>query len=398
MGLKTIVKKPCKLKLVKKLFLVILFFIPLIAQATPLYSPTWGFRLDLPEDYEYIDGDGRDRFSFVNPDGAVFDLVVYSAQPGRAAPYSSTEAMAADVQRRIGSSGDISTFDYNHKKAAIFDLAFINPADGRTPMNGWGLALELEGVQNREAPLLLALVYGPATRQDLMVLYLSVLDSIAPREADRFFPGPITEFAYPRETRVRYALWDLGEEALFYAEDEEASQALIEREFEVLKRYADSPFWEEAWIRYYRAVYRDSYERLANAAFIIERKFNAPNTDSRDFADLVLDWVQCFNYERNLEGSDFVNLVSAVLDGRGDCDTRAMLWALILNYSNIKAAIMVSPVYGHAMGLADLGGAGARFELEGKLLLVAETTDRIPIGLIAEDQSNTDYWLGIGFN
>jgi hypothetical protein len=397
MRLKTIVKKPCKVKLVKKLFLILLFFIPLIAQGTPLYSPTWGFALDLPEDFEYIDGDSRDRFSFANLDGAVLDLVVYSAQAGRAAPYSSVEALAADVQRRIGSSGDISVFDYHHKKAAIFDLSFMSPTDGRTRMDGWGLALELEGMQNREAPLLLALVYGPATRQDLMLLYLSVLDSIAPREADRLYPGPITEFAYPRETRVSYALWDLGEEALFYAEDEEASQALIEREFEVLKRYANSPFWEEAWIRYYRAVYKDSYERLGNAAFIIERKFNAPNTDSRDFAGLVLDWIQCFEYERNFEGSDFVNLVSAVLDGRGDCDSRAMLWALILNYSNIQAAMMVSPEYGHAMGLADLGGAGARFELEGKLLLVAETTARIPIGLIAEDQSNSDYWLGIRF-
>jgi hypothetical protein len=74
-----------------------------------------------------------------------------------------------------------------------------------------------------------------------------------------------------------------------------------------------------------------------------------------------------------------------------------MLWALILNYSNIQAAIMVSPEYGHAMGLADLSGAGARFELEGKPLLVAETTAQVPIGQIAEDQSNTDYWLGIRF-
>ncbi|MDR0312431.1 MAG: hypothetical protein LBI14_02415 [Treponema sp.] len=381
----------------KKLFLIILICIPLIAQATPLYSPTWGFSLDLPDDYMYTDGDGRDRFSFVSPDGAVLDLVVYYAQSGRAAPYSSVEAMAADVQRRIGSTGDVSVFDYHHKRAAIFDLTFINPADGRTYMNGWGLALELEGAQNGNAPLLLALSYGPAARQGLMMLHLSVLDSIAPREADRLYPGPITEFAYPRETRISYPIWDIGEEAWFYAEDEEASQALIEREFEVLLRYANSPYLEDAWIRYYRTIYKDSYERLANAAFIIERKLNAPNSDSRAYAGLVLDWIQCFEYERNFDGSDFVNLVSAVIDGRGDCDTRAMLWALILNYSNIQAAMMISPEYGHAMGLADLGGTGARFELEGRLLLVAETTARIPLGLIAEDMSNSDYWFGVRF-
>jgi hypothetical protein len=306
------------------------------------------------------------------------------------------EALAADVHRRIGSSGITETFDYHHKKAALFNLAFVNPADNRTQMAGWGLAIELTGGQT-PAALLLALAYSPATRQDLQILHLSVLGSIIPTDADVLYPGPITEFAYPRETRVRYPLWNLGEEAWFYAEDEEASQVLVDREFEVLKRYANGPFWEEAWIRFYRAIYRDSYERLGNAAFIIERKLNAPAVDDRDFAGLVLDWIQCFEYERNFEGSDFTNLVSAVLDGRGDCDSRAMLWALILNHANIQAAMMVSVEYSHAMGLADLGGPGARFSLEGKSLLVAETTARIPIGLIAEDQSNTNYWLGIRF-
>jgi hypothetical protein len=380
-----------------RIFLVILLlYIPLALQAEPIYSPTWGFRLDLPEDYVYTDGNSRDRFSFSSPDGAALDLGVYYAQTGRAAPYASVEALAADVQRRIRSSGDTETFDYHHKKAALFDLAFVNQADGRTQIAGWGLAIELTGGQT-PAPLLLALAYGPAARQDLQLLHLSVLDSIMPTEADRLYPGPITEFAYPRETRQRYPLWNLGEEAWFYAEDEEASQALVDREFEVLKRYASSPLLDEARIRFYRAIYRDSFDRLGNAAFIIERKLNVPAVSKRDYAGMVLDWVQRFEYERNLEGSDFTNLVSAAIDGRGDCDSRAMLWALILNHSNIQAAMMVSPQYGHAMGLADLGGAGARFELEGKSLLVAETTARVPIGLIAEDMSVTDYWLGIRF-
>jgi hypothetical protein len=263
-------------------------------------------------------------------------------------------------------------------------------------MTGWGLAIELTGRQN-PAPLLLALAYGPAARQNLQILHLSVLDSLMPTDADRLYPGPITEFAYPRETRVRYPLWNIGEEAWFYAEDEEASQDLVDREFEVLRRYANSPLWEEAWIRFYRAIYRDSYDRLRNAAFVIERKMNVPAVDERDFAGLVLDWIQCFAYERNPEGSDFTNLVSAVIGGRGDCDSRAMLWALILNHSNIQAAMMVSREYSHAMGLAELSGPGARFSLEGKSLLIAETTARVPIGLIAENQSVSDYWLGIRF-
>ena len=372
----------------KKLLLYLFLFIPVLLSAAPLYSPTWGFSLDLPEDYEYSDGDGRDRFSFRSHDDASLDLVVYA---GSASPYSSVEALAQDVQARLRNSGEISYFNYRNKKAAILELDFTL---NNFQMAGWGLAIQLNP---DEESLLLALAYGPAWREDLLLLHLSVLDSIAPAEEDRRYPGPITEFTYPRETRLALPLWGLGVEAWFYAEDEEAAQALIDREFGVLIRYADSPMWKEAWIRFYHAIYRDSYDRLANAAFIIERRLNVPPLQDRDFASLTLEWIQSFYYERNFGGSDFINLVSSVVDGRGDCDNRAMLWAIILNQANIPAAMMVSRDYSHAMALADLPGMGARFESEGKSWLVAETTENVSIGLIAADMSDPAGWIGITF-
>ena len=58
---------------------------------------------------------------------------------------------------------------------------------------------------------------------------------------------------------------------------------------------------------------------------------------------------------------------------------------------------MVSRNYSHAMGLAELPGSGAHFEVEGKRLLVAETTARVSIGLIGETVSEIEHWLGITF-
>jgi len=75
-----------------------------------------------------------------------------------------------------------------------------------------------------------------------------------------------------------------------------------------------------------------------------------------------------------------------------------MLWAIILNQANIPSAMMVSRPHSHAMGLADLPGAGARFELEGQKLLVAETTAKVSIGLIGENVSDIESWLGIPFD
>jgi hypothetical protein len=388
---------------IKKFLLRFFLLVPVVLGAAPLFSPTWGFALDLPEEYQYSGGDGKDRFSFTTAEGASLDLVVYPAS-GRNAPYPSVEALARDVRRRLSSMGETSFFEYRGKKAALLELVFSNPGgQGRTgALAGWGLCVELGRpagtAGNTRRPLLLALAYGPEEKEGLMAaLYLSALDSVAPEEGDKRFPGPVTEFSYPRKNRRLEPLASLNAEAWFYEEDAEASQALVDREFAVLKRSLPSPALNEARKRFYRMIYRDSWDRLADAAFVVERKLNVPLLENRDLAEQVLNWIQGFTYERDLMGSDFVNLVSAVREGRGDCDSRAMLWALILNQADIPAAIMISPELGHAMGLAELPGPGAHFETDGKNWLVAETTARVALGLIAEDYSEIRKWMGIVF-
>jgi hypothetical protein len=173
---------------------------------------------------------------------------------------------------------------------------------------------------------------------------------------------------------------------------------LIDGDFRVLRAFANSPVWLRAWVRALRAIARDSFDRLADIAFQVERKLNVPAREDRDLANQALQWVQSFAYERDFLGSDFINLVSAATDGRGDCDSNAMLWAVIMNQANIRSGIMVSRYYSHAMGLVDLPGSGARFEMEGQRFLVAETTAKVPIGLIGETVSDIEYWLGILFD
>jgi hypothetical protein len=373
--------------------LFFVFFCPFIFSA-PLYSPTWGFSLDLPEGYEYTGGDGKNRFSFGNAGGAKFDVVVYHAEAGKSAPYASLEALMSDVYNRLNNNtGEVDIFNYRQKEIRIMELSFLLAGAG--PMSGWALCLESPAAGPR--PMFLAMAYGPAEKEYLHALHLSALDSIAPEEGDKLAPGPITEFAYPRETRVQAPLFGLGVNALMYEEDAEAAQALVDREFQVLRRYENAPNWKEAWSRFYRAIYRDSFDRLADAAFQVERKLNVPGREDRDFADQALRWVQSFTYERDLLGSDFVNLVSAATEGRGDCDARSMLWAVILKQANIPSAIMVSRHYSHAMGLADLPGAGAHFEVDGQKFLVAETVAKVSIGLIGETVSDIEHWLGILF-
>ena len=366
-----------------------------------LESTSWGYSLDLPEGYVLTGGDRKDAFSFEHSWGAKFDITVY-AGGAQGRTYASVEALARDVHARLKNSGDFDFFEYRGKEASLLELEFMLPGSGS--MTGWALCFELDhpgsGRNTAETkPFLLAMAYGPAGRNDLMALHLSALDSIAPGEADRLAPGPITEFTYPRETRIKTPVYGLNLNAWIFEEDAEGAQSLIDREFQVLRRFENAPNWKEAWIRFYRTIYRDSFERLADIAFQVERKLNVPSRESRDFANQVLHWVQSFEYERDLEGSDFINLISAATEGIGDCDNRAMLWAIILIQADIPAAMMVSRTYGHAMGLVDLPGAGARFEMADQRLLVAETTaSGVTIGLIGETVSEIEHWLGISFD
>ncbi|MDR1586145.1 MAG: hypothetical protein LBS57_01670 [Treponema sp.] len=349
----------------------------------PLFSPAWGFKIDLPEGYEYTKGNGRDRFSFESPEGALFDLAVYTNR--------TIKDLVDDTVKRLKNQGEVSYFEYNKKNAALIELKFPN-------IEGWGLCVELENRENTaESPLLLALSYGQAGNRDIDILHMSALDSVTPSGVERHYPGPVMEFGYPRGEPRKTALALPGMEALIREHDAEAAQALVDREFAVLRRSLFTENWQEAWIRFYRAIYRDSWDRLRDAAFRLERNWNVPPVENRDLAQKALGFVQGFKYERDLMGSDFVNLVSAVTEGRGDCDSRALLWAIIMAQADIPAAIMVSRGHSHAMGLADLPGAGARFEAGGIKWLVAETTAPVDIGLIGKNLSDTESWLGVVF-
>jgi hypothetical protein len=376
--------------------------------AEPFTSPSWGFKIDLPESYIYSDGDGRDRFSFTSAEGAFFDLVIY---PGGG--YESPQALAEDIRRRLGSRGDVDTFVYRSRKAAVLELSFV-PAGGQPGKgaaqyySGWGFFTELESPEGRPPPLLAALAYGPAGQGKTPAL--SALDSIAPAASDELAPGPMTEYAFPRKNARRVNLANTSAAAQIDETDAEAAQSVTDREFELLSAYAGGPKWKEAWIRFYRIIYRDAWDRLADAAFALERKWNQEASISAgrllngkktgpepEIAARALNWVQSFAYERDFLGSDFVNPVSAAVEGRGDCDSRALLWAVILGHANIRAGIMVSREYSHAMGLADIDGAGARFEAGGVKWLVAETTAQVSPGLIAAGKSDPAKWIGITF-
>ncbi len=379
-----------------------LLFAPLLP-ATELVSSTWGFRLDLPEGYEYRDGDEqereRKRYSFADSmSEAAFDMVIHADSH-----YRDAEDCLRDSLLRLGAEGELEDFDYRGRASALANFHFLLAGKEH---RAWALALPLDASpQQTKAPILLAIAHAPVDSGQLDSLHFSALDSLAPSPKDRLAPGPINSYAWPGTALTERPLAGLDTTARFYSDDANANRQLVEREALILARYGESPLQNAAWQRFYRAIYRDAFTRLEHAAFMLERLFadaengagNSAEAESWQWRLLSrgLDWVQEFHYERDLEGSDFVDLVTAATEGRGDCDSRAMLLAIVLEHAGIPAHIMVSQKHAHAMALAAVEGPGARFPFKNEKWLVAETTARVGPGRIAKEQSAQEDWLGI---
>jgi hypothetical protein len=362
----------------------------------PVVSPTWGFSIDLPEGFQLSGGDRKNRFSFFDAaSGASVDLVAYPS-----GKYASPEALIEDAGKRLLAKTEASVFDYRGRKAALSRLTFTAPFG---PAEGWILAVELETADSAadKRPLLLMLAYGKAGVRGNEGRYLSALDSVSPALKDRTAPGPISAFSYPPKGKkdIEVVVGETAATATIDESDAEASKALVDREFALLATYSASPLWKEAWTRFYRSVWRDSYERLASVAFAVERTLAADEKSGaqRAIAEGTLRWIQGFKYERDLLGSDFVDLVTAATERRGDCDSRSMLLAIVLQRANVDAILMVSRDYGHAMAAVKTDGSGARFQFKGTDWIVAETTAKVSLGMIGKNVSDPSKWLGVDF-
>jgi hypothetical protein len=226
------------------------------------------------------------------------------------------------------------------------------------------------------------------------------------------------------------------------AQEGAVAQETVEREYRVLTPYGAQPaLLQAAMKRFYRMVWRDSQASLEYLALELSRawdsgawagkersptlvgartesdapaqagagavssraasaaegpRFGAP-AQSREYAAALLAWTQEWRYERSPQGSDVVNPLSAAMEGRGDCDSRALVLISLLRRENIEGILLISLVHEHALGAFDLPGAGARYPYGERQWLVAETTAKVDIGLIDQRQSAIADWFAIDF-
>lgn len=361
----------------------LLFFAIIDLHAEELGSPEWGYALDLPEGYKLTDRSGTERYHFTHQLAPV-DLQIALYQRDQ---FTDTMSALTHVTNQLASTaGHTVNFSWRRREAAISQLDFA-------PNAGWAVSLELA---NQKGWLVMA-VYTAANRaNELEPILISTLDSVFTDDGSYFEPGPMTAFAWggEKEITVEYRNGDQTVKVPANSADDPANQSVVDREYSLLTTYLNTPYVYDAWKRYYRLIYRDAWSRLSKPAFILSNELNG---DPSELAAKLLAWTQSFTYERNQNGSDFTNLPEAFACRNGDCDSRALLLVLLLNQMGIDAVLLVSPEYSHAVAAVDCPGEGARFPVGDKKYLIADTTSKTKIGLIAQDMADSSKWFAVTF-
>ncbi len=371
-------------------------FILIYLLLTGIYVFSWEAGLfsssfvNVPEGW-YVLENREDKVTFADPtDSAYFQLKQY---PGNS--FTSAVDLYNYVSKELGSSGEGEQFLFDTKDSYFASITFES--------SGYyykGYLICIEG----EFEDIVLLAFSDEENYNLSHDFLiSSIDSFSINETGLKNPGPVSQFYYPwpgRDKSINYLT--MGAKKIpvsFDMKEIDTSRILIEREARILVQYTNSNLSDLAWARYYKLIYRDNYNRLRRIARIaaseIAEDFESLNPLEK--SSMLLSWIQEFEYIRTGTLSDFMSPIDTVFEAAGDCDSRSLLYVMLLEYNGIDSILMVSTEYSHSLAGVAVEGTGALYYYEGSEYLIAETTDNVSIGLIDQAMADPEKWMGIKF-
>ncbi|TFG83075.1 MAG: hypothetical protein E4H20_06325 [Spirochaetales bacterium] len=418
------------------LLVVLMAFFVVFPVISEEYNSDRGFYIDLPEEFTFVDGDVTGQYTFASIDGTI-TVTIVAYDPTR---FASIQDIVRNTLNKLAARGTPSYFQYAGRDAALMDINFGSGASASR-----GMAFFIDGSPEQAAraesesggcayDLIFIAHTASGSFNASRDVIRSAIDGFSADFGALAAPGPIGTAARAAlgPARTRMARIMFGKAALVVPWDPRegsVAQETVEREYRVLTPYGASPELVEAAIRrFYRMAWRDSAPSLDRLALELVTawetgawagtameprladgstvrtydgpaegpRYGAP-ADPRGYAAALLSWTQKWVYERSPKGSDVVNPLSAAMEGRGDCDSRAMALSVILRREDIESVLLISLAHEHALAGIDAPGPGARFPYRDTSWLVAETTARVDIGLIDASQSAINDWFAVDF-
>lgn len=384
----------------KKLFyfLFIIFAITSYSFSEQITDRDFGFSLDIPEGFEIADytEDGM-SYVFSHPNIPV-TLVMKLTEEKNAK--SAAEVLNINL-KKLNASGETDSFKWNGTVCGISNFSMSLDDN----YSGWAVSAPVK-IQDYYVILL---CYAPESKKGCDQFIISTINSLSINNEYLNTPGIITSYAFQPEGSESVLLKIGGKEIKTSLDksDEEAAKFVTDLEYSVLNLYANHKMWKEAWQRYYRMIYRDNAGRLQQTAKNIydsiypELKKSKPQDADIKYAQALLSWVQTFGYERaqsKIE-SDFISLPASIKGKGSDCDSRSMLVSVLLNYTGIDTAMLISREYSHAVVVTDIPAPGQTFTMEnGREYLFGETTARVTWGMLAQNQADRTKWIPVTFD
>lgn len=381
--------KEDKMKITKFFFLLLFINISLHAEVFSIGE--YNLQFDLPEGSRLTDTDRVTEFLFENPDFPIDFLILIQQQD------KNIEKQLQGIEKKLNCTSEHAKVTWRNRNCVISRLQFSY--ENQYDCIGWAVAIPLPDKKVN----MFAVSYTPIEYVNQIDSFIiSSLDSISIDKGSITSAGIMTSWAYPLKSEFEQEL-NIGKRkipVILNEIDAEANQYVADREYDIYSYYATTKYRKKAMQRFYRMIYKDAYSRLKKAAFVIKNdylyKSENPECDSA-IAEEMLKWVQGFQYERDLQGSDFTSL-PAVLMGKGnDCDSRSLLLAVLFNQMGIKSVIFVSGEYSHAMVGAEISGKGARIKGACGNYRVGETTADVDFGLVNKSVSDLSKWFEVDF-
>jgi len=381
---------------VKRLFCAIL--LSFAALELPLTAERISFKgiqdlcVDLPEDY-LVSGSNKDGSAY-QLDYAIAPVtaVIRIYKEGR---FSSAKEALDTTLANLKAQGPSKEVQWRNLTGATGEFAFrFNTVE----MAGKGMASLIPNGKGS----IVCIAWCPENQKEQCEPFItSFLDGVYIDSGSYFESGIWTQSLYPEKDDWQEVTLTIDGKTIstqMRKNAKEASEYVIDREFQTLKMYMSSEKWKQAWQRYYRMIFRDSFHRLQKASFDIYNALAPTCKDGTDLAQKLLTWTQSFSYEREKTSSDFASLPGMLAGGGSDCDSRSMLLSVLLTGMNQDAIMLVSRQYGHALCAITSGHQGHSFKFNGKDYLMGETTKKgLTWGIIAAEHDNQSNWVPVMF-
>jgi len=368
-------------------FLLYAFF---IINTAEYYNDGFGYYVNIPEGWKILDSSNPATISFTDPqENAVLQIFVFTG-----GSFNNAEGIYNHIKTQLYAIGDGSSFNYAGNDTYIADLTF---STSQITARGYFVF-----INRSDYDYALLSFCSEANYEIYHDFLLSALDSFSINNNERLTPGPVSQFYYPfpakNKKQTNISVNNKNIKTSFDESELEASQVVIDREARILATYAkDETNKIKAWQRFFKMIYKDNYKRLESITELLKKEFKLNNLKDEEIVKTLLPWIQKYEYKREGKEADFTSPLQTMFLSTGDCDSRAVLFVIILNQLNIDSIIFVSEEYHHSAAGINLNINGAKMNFKGKDYLYTELTAVVDAGMIPQKMADPSKWIAVDF-